>query len=696
MNTARIALLATLGVSAPWAATTIHMNQGAFDQDAPKKAVVESDGSCAGTPFSVRQSGSVVYSGKLGAAQTVSGWAGKTWCVARFDSLTRPGTYTVAVEGGGAESASFEVGPQALRNLVVPKLLGYFRSSRQNGVANNPGSRATEGDTKVKKQGDGSGKTYDVHGGWHDATGDVSKYLSHLSYANFMNPQQIPLTVWSMAFAREKTPAWLESSAKDAPVVEEGLWGADFLVRMQDPDGYFYVTVFDGWDTANAKVICAFETDRGTKTSDYQAAWREGGGMAIAALAAVSRWGKSGDYSPKVYLETAEKGYAHLKSKTVGGNCAYCDDGKENILDDYTSLMAAVELYRATGTASYLSDARARATKLAGRISPEGWFYSDDARTRPFYHAADAGLPVVALVRYLEIDSTAENVRAAVASHVSYLIEVSRKVANPFEVARQTFKVGQAVKEGFFMPHDNETGYWWQGENARLGSLAAAAIYGGRVALGHASLAGGLPDSVRRFAQSQMDWVLGSNPKGLSFMQGVGRDAAEGYYLESNGHHEGGIVNGITGCDVSRGCQEGSEFDYRVPSEFPMNPPAYSIGPWMSWRWTEQWLPHATWFLIAQTVAHDEVRSLLPIAVERKVLRNAPRFRARSSERGVSLEWNEPLEAATSVEIRSPEGRLLASSRADAGESRMDIGLAGSARGLVVVQVGSQARTLVR
>ena len=38
-----------------------------------------------------------------------------------------------------------------------------------------------------------SGKRADLHGGWYDASGDVSKYLSHLSYANYMNPQQTPL-----------------------------------------------------------------------------------------------------------------------------------------------------------------------------------------------------------------------------------------------------------------------------------------------------------------------------------------------------------------------------------------------------------------------------------------------------------------------------------------------------------------------
>ena len=45
----------------------------------------------------------------------------------------------------------------------------------------------------------------DVHGGWYDASGDYSKYLSHLSYTNFMNPQQTPLLVWLLLDSYEST-----------------------------------------------------------------------------------------------------------------------------------------------------------------------------------------------------------------------------------------------------------------------------------------------------------------------------------------------------------------------------------------------------------------------------------------------------------------------------------------------------------
>ena len=99
-----------------------------------------------------------------------------------------------------------------------------------------------------------------------------------------------------------------------------------------DKEGYFYTNVFDQWTgNLSARTICAFENSSGTKTSDYQAALREGGGVSIAALARVSQWASGGDFTPAEYLNAAEKAWAHLKIN----NASYADDGVENFLDDF-------------------------------------------------------------------------------------------------------------------------------------------------------------------------------------------------------------------------------------------------------------------------------------------------------------------------------------------------------------------------
>jgi hypothetical protein len=43
----------------------------------------------------------------------------------------------------------------------------------------------------------------DVWGGWKDAGGDKGKYLSHLSYANYFNPQQTAMVVWALASSHD-------------------------------------------------------------------------------------------------------------------------------------------------------------------------------------------------------------------------------------------------------------------------------------------------------------------------------------------------------------------------------------------------------------------------------------------------------------------------------------------------------------
>ncbi len=52
----------------------------------------------------------------------------------------------------------------------------------------------------------------------------------------------------------------------------------------------------------------------GHKSTDLQAGYRQGAGVAIAALAAASELKTSGSYSSQTYLETAANGYWHLKA----------------------------------------------------------------------------------------------------------------------------------------------------------------------------------------------------------------------------------------------------------------------------------------------------------------------------------------------------------------------------------------------
>jgi hypothetical protein len=362
----------------------------------------------------------------------------------------------------------------------------------------------------------------------------------------------------------------------------EALYGADYMMRALSKDDYFYMIIFSYFNKdPNARRIVGLRANSVT-TDEYQCAFREGGGMAIAALARISQWKKNGEFTSKQYLDGAKRAFAHL----LINNTKYDDDGKENIIDDYCALMAATELWIATDSSLYRDEARKRAQNLNKRMSPDGYFISNDTN-RPYWHAADAGLPVVALSRYLTKEKDAEMRSAALATikkALDYNLAVTNKVSNPFGYARQSFLYKGTVKDGFFIPHDNETGWWWQGEDARLGSLATAALVGGRLVYpGKGNW--GIKDSLAVFASHQTSWILGCNPYSMCFMYGFGKNNVP--YMHSNfghGSERGGVSNGITG---KKDNGDGSGIDYKTEDNGN------------EWRWTEQWIPHAAWFLQA-------------------------------------------------------------------------------------------------
>ncbi len=74
------------------------------------------------------------------------------------------------------ESFGFEIGKDALATQTVPAIIGFYHHQRGE----------LTGGLKVDEHLVlyGSTNTVDLRGGWCDASGDVSKYFSHLAYAN--------------------------------------------------------------------------------------------------------------------------------------------------------------------------------------------------------------------------------------------------------------------------------------------------------------------------------------------------------------------------------------------------------------------------------------------------------------------------------------------------------------------------------
>jgi len=146
------------------------------------------------------------------------------------------------------------------------------------------------------------------------------------------------------------------------------------------------------------------------------------------------------------------------------------------------------------------------------------------------------------------------------------------------------------VRSAYFFPHDTEAAPWWQGENARLASLSAAA----RMASPFFADDPNFQKRLQTYAWNQLHWILGKNPFDVSMLMGSGHGEAAYMFFRSYKYTSapGSIVNDITAdLDDEDGIAFNKGFAVTGKDE--------------DWRCTEQWLPHAAWYLYAVSLPHN-------------------------------------------------------------------------------------------
>jgi hypothetical protein len=584
------------------ASVRVLVDQVGYEPDAAKLAlVVATQGEPAPGNFSLIDidSGKTVLEKPLVSAGTVYDWRGMVFWSADFSAWRGRGHYLVRIASANAQvtSCPFAIDGEVLERQTLSNVLYYFKGQRASGDFDRADRHLAIPDEP--------GKFVDAHGGWYDATGDYGIHLSHQNLTSYFNPQQVPLVAWSLLAGYRV----LESRGDDnfteyrRRMLDEGLYGADFLVRIRRRDGSFFESISAPGKEKLAK-------DRGignpnwrtqikTSTADstehhvdavaphtYEASFRAGGGMSIAALALASTMPGEGDFTREQYLKTAKDAFSFLNRH----NRELLNDGVENIVDDYCVLMAATELYRASHEDQYRAAASARAESLMARLTTTGkWqdYWRADAQTRPFFHPSDAGLPVISLLNYYKVASPDEQtaIRDAVRRSLQFELAVTSEVNNPFGYARQLVRMGGGVvRTAFFFPHDTEAAPWWQGEDARLASLAAAA----RMAMPLFSDEPEFKSKLSDYAWNQLHWILGRNPFDVSLLIGSGHGDAAYMFFRSYKYTNapGVIVNGIT---ASADSEDGIAFNQ-----------GFAVtGKDEDWRWTEGWLPHPAWYLYA-------------------------------------------------------------------------------------------------
>jgi hypothetical protein len=581
------------------------VDQVGYETLADKQAIVEGSAEDRPQKFSLIEvdSGKAVYEANLQPSGKVYAWDERVFWTADFSTWQKPGRFALRVQTGKGDTNScpFDISDDILERNTLSSVVFYFKGQRASGLID-------QADRHLQLPSGDQGFA-DVHGGWYDATGDYGIHLSHQNPTSYFNPQQVPLAAWSLL----KSYTVLEARKDDnfteyeRRMLDEGLYGADYLVRIKRPNGSFFETINapgkeklaqdraignPNWRT-QIKLKASDSTENIAKAEGphaYEASFRAGGGMAIAALALASTMPVDGEFARKEYLHTAEDAFRFLNVH----NRELLNDGVENILDDYCALLAATELYSATQNQAYRSAADERAAKLMTRLTTsgswQGYWRADDA-TRPFFHPADAGLPVISLLEYFKIASPATRTKVleTVERSLRFELAVTSEVNNPFGYARQLVLTGGKPRTAFFFPHDTEAAPWWQGENARLASMAAAA----RMAIPLYADKPQFQSQLRAYAWNQLHWILGRNPFDATMLMGSGHGYAPYMFFSSYKYTgaPGGIMNGITaGLDN----EDGIAFNL-----------GYAVtGKDEDWRWTEQWLPHAAWYLYAVSLPH--------------------------------------------------------------------------------------------
>jgi Glycosyl hydrolase family 9/Cellulase N-terminal ig-like domain len=543
------------------------------------------------------------------ASGPVQKWRDWYFWTLDFDSFAIDGKYYIecSASRGSVRSFPFQVQTNLLERNTVSDVIYYFKDERSSGEYD-------KADSHLHFEGNKTG-TVDAHGGWWDATGDYGKHLSHLSFSTYFNPQQIPLVVYSLLKSYEQANRRnLQGFARyKARLLDEAMFGADYLVRMKVSDGSFYRSVSTGGveqlpgerkvagemkrfgiESAPSKGAPEM-VESANSDFEYEVSYRAGGGIAIAALAMASAQSVSGQFRSPNYLKAAEDAFDFLEKN----NLKLTNDGKENIVDDYCALAAATELYRATHNEKYKQAADRRARNLMARqISAGGYqnYWRADDGTRPFFHASDGGFPVVSLLYYSEIadPATKEQALSTVRKSLEFEFAITSEVNNPFGYSREYVQDKTGSRHSsFFFPHNSDAAPWWQGENARLASVATAA----RLAELAFPQDAAFRKQLEAFATNQLNWILGLNPFDSTMLNGVGRNNPPYMYFDSweFTNAPGGISNGITS-----GFHDENDIDYLLPYR--------QTGADNDWRWGEQWLPHASWYLLAATIGGYQVR----------------------------------------------------------------------------------------
>src|SRR5579871_2924777 len=304
-------------------------NHVGYEDNLSKRAVIVADSMISAKNFQLvnTETGKTVFSGPIVYSGKVDKWKNYIFWTIDFSKFIVDGTYQlqISVNGKNISSYPFKIEKNILERFTLSDVVYYFKGQRSSGLLDKADHQLSTGKLK---------DSIDAHGGWYDATGDYGKHLSHLTFSTYFNPQQISLTVYGLLktyreLIKRKGTDYRQYNRR---ILDEAMYGADYLARVQAPGGSFYRSVSAPGPGKFAKDRNISAESKGytikknkdqsfgaglQNTEDdwrsYQCSYRSGAGIAIAALALASTFDTCGDYSNADYLHAAENAFAFLE-----------------------------------------------------------------------------------------------------------------------------------------------------------------------------------------------------------------------------------------------------------------------------------------------------------------------------------------------------------------------------------------------
>ena len=544
------------------AALKAHVNQIGYNVGQPKTFVAEANTAAEGAATfrvisPIRGPGQefvTVYEGTLEPAGTNDLW-GRTYWRGDFSALDEEGNFYIhAVVGEGAEAIQAESPTFAIASGYVPRktldAAQRFFWFQRCGMAVPGWHEACHLDDCVVTP---EGVTIEAAGAWHDA-GDYNKYNGFT-----------PLSAYSLAYAAEDHAELCETRRHNEydDVLDEALWGAKYLAKMQDPkSGKLWSKHFTGYGYWG---LPEKETDNRIGDDDRVAEGEAKNMYFVSVFARLGRMTQNPEYIGRAV--------SHW-------NLAY-DAEANGAMACAETLIAAMELHVATGDEKYAGIALECARRIVacqGSDDTYDGFYAATPGGAPIYSVVTNGQPAAAVALWARENPEHPFAAKATESVMKYLSYQRALANNPFGLS----KCYNGTTEAWFMPF-NKDADWHVGDNSHYLSDAWAAFLAYQVTGDVECL---------RFGLDQFNWIMGANPYGICMVHGLGKVHTATTHHRYNsipgqpqGSPDGSVFNGIV--------RFNAKYDIPLWDLLPQGTPRYQCN--------EPWLPHNAYYLLAVT-----------------------------------------------------------------------------------------------